>query len=282
MQAVAEIRAGERALVQDYEQLFEPLTSRFCEALLEFSGGICAEDRVVDVAAGTGALSLLVARAGASLLACDISPAAVQRLGERLRPFAKADARVLDGQALNLADSTFDAAFSAFGVMLFPDFRAGLRELVRVTRPGGRIGLVVWAQPQGSPPAAPFRAAFAAAFPDRPPPPFVAGTATLSDPLKLRRSLEDAGCDAIAIRACEFPWTVPSYAWAGENMERIFRDHPIWTALSRSDQERLRAALLDQVAALGGGCIAGRAWLATAHKPGAPRRSGLATNAPLR
>lgn len=281
MQALAEGRTGDQGLVQDYEQLFEPLTGRFCEALLEFSGGISPEERVIDVAAGTGALSLPVARAGASLLACDISPAAVERLAEKLRPFPKAEARVLDGQALEVEDSSFGAAFSAFGVMLFPDFRAGLKELVRVTRPGGRMGLAVWAQPQGSPPAAPFRAAFAAAFPDRPPPPFVAGTATLSDPLKLRRSLEGTGCDAIAIRACEFPWAVPSHAWVGENMERIFRDHPIWTALSHSDQERLRAALLEQVDAMDEGCITGRAWLATA-KVRAPRRSGLATTSALR
>jgi SAM-dependent methyltransferase len=266
MEEVAEKRTSAERLVHDYEALFEPLTARFCRALLDLAGGVCAADRVIDVAAGTGALSLPVARTGASLLACDISRAAVQRLSDRLRPYANAEARILDGEALDVPDESFDAAFSAFGVMLFPDFRAGLRELVRVTRPGGRVGIVVWARPEGGPAAGPFRAAYAAAFPDRPPPPFVPGTAALSDPAVLRQEVEAAGCTAVDLRAAEFAWTVPASEWVGENTERLFRDHPLWTALPNGDRERLRGALVDEATAASGRAKPARAYLAWGRK----------------
>ena len=275
MGEAAKRRTSAECLVHDYEALFEPLTSGFCEALVDLAGGVGADDRVIDVAAGTGALSLPVARTGASLLACDISPAAVQRLSDKLQPHANAETRVLDGEALDLPDESFDVAFSAFGVMLFPDFRAGLGELARVTRPGGRVGIVVWARPEGSPAAGPFRAAYSAAFPDRPLPPFVPGTAALSDPAVLKQELETAGCVAVHVRSAEYPWTVPTSEWVGENTERIFRDHPLWAALSNGDRERLRGSLLAEVRATGGRVILARAWLAVARKP----QRGLDTSA---
>ena len=258
---------GAERLVEDYEAIFEPLTACFCETLLAFAGGVDEGDRVIDVAAGTGALSLPIARAGAFLLACDVSHAAVRRLADKLGRFGpRARAVVLDGQALDIPDQSFDAAFSAFGVMLFPDFRAGLRELARVTRFGGRIGLAVWAQPEGSPAAGPFRAAFATAFPGRPLPPLVPGVATLSDPAMLRQELEAANCADVRIRLAEFPWAVPTSDWVGKNSERLFRDHPSWTGLSGTDRARLRDALLEEVSGLGPTPIRGRAWLAVARR----------------
>lgn len=269
MDALAQRRTSAERLVDDYEALFEPLTSRFCEALLGFAGGTGPADRVIDVAAGTGALSVPIARTGASLLACDIAPAAVGRLSDKLRSFERAEARILDGEALDLADASFDAAFSAFGVMLFPDYRAGLRELVRVTVPLGRIGVAVWAQREGSPAARPFRAAYAAAFPDRPLPPLTAGVAALSDPAVLRQELEAAGCSNVRMTHAEFPWDVPSSEWVACNAGRLFRDHPMWMALSDDDRERLVRALAEQVSAIARESdLTARAWLAVGRRKG--------------
>jgi SAM-dependent methyltransferase len=66
---------------------------------------------------------------------------------ERLKARAREDgirleARVMDGHALEFDDDTFDMAASEFGVMLFPDLPRGLREMVRVTKPGGRVVMV--------------------------------------------------------------------------------------------------------------------------------------------
>src|SRR3546814_13231114 len=54
------------------------------------------------------------------------------------------EARVMDGQALALEDASFDAVFSIFGVIMFPDWRKGLAEMARVTRPGGQGVIVTW------------------------------------------------------------------------------------------------------------------------------------------
>ncbi len=100
--------------------------------------------RVVDVAAGPGTLSLLAAARGAKVSAIDFSEAMIAHLA----PKAKAhgiDARVGDGMALTYADGSFDAAFSMFGLMFFPDRGRGFSELHRVLVPGGRAAISSWA-----------------------------------------------------------------------------------------------------------------------------------------
>src|SRR3546814_3820403 len=83
-----------------------------------------------------GALALVAARAGASVLATDFSFGMVSAiLAHRL---AGLEAEVMDGHALDLPDGGFDAAFSMFGIMLFADWRKGLAEMARVVHPGDR------------------------------------------------------------------------------------------------------------------------------------------------
>jgi ubiquinone/menaquinone biosynthesis C-methylase UbiE len=94
----------------------------------------------LDVAAGSGALSIPAARLGARVLATDHSPAMLELLARRARKEGLAiETRVMDGHALELDDGSFDLAGSQFGVMLFPDMPRGIREMTRVTKPGGRV-----------------------------------------------------------------------------------------------------------------------------------------------
>jgi ubiquinone/menaquinone biosynthesis C-methylase UbiE len=159
--------------------------------------------RFLDVAAGSGALSLPAARLGARVLATDLSPVMVERLRARAarESVSNVEARVMDGHALDLEDDSFDVAGSQFGVMLFPDLPRGLRELARVTKPGGRVLLVVY----GAPTQVEFLSFFIAAIqsvvpgfvglPSNPPPlPF-----QVADPEKLRRVLRDAGLNDIRL-----------------------------------------------------------------------------------
>lgn len=106
--------------------------------------------RFLDLASGSGALSLPAARIGAEVVAVDLSPVMIGRLTERAKEegLSNLKGRVMDGHALELEDNTFDLAGSQFGAMLFPDLPGALRELVRVTTPGGRVFLVVYQHPR--------------------------------------------------------------------------------------------------------------------------------------
>ena len=100
----------------------------------------------LDVASGSGALSLPAARLGAKVLAVDISPVMIERLKARAAEEGLSNLKgcAMDGHQLELPDNAFDMAGSQFGVMLFPDFMRGLQEMIRITRPGGKVFLVTF------------------------------------------------------------------------------------------------------------------------------------------
>jgi ubiquinone/menaquinone biosynthesis C-methylase UbiE len=104
--------------------------------------------RFLDVAAGSGALSIPAARLGARVLATDQSPMMLKLLAARASEEGlDIETRVMDGHALELEDDSFDAAGSQFGVMLFPDMPKGISEMARVVRPGGRVLMNVYGDP---------------------------------------------------------------------------------------------------------------------------------------
>ena len=102
-----------------------------------------AGERWLDVATGTGAIAIRAARAGAEVVGVDIAPALLEQ--------ARADADRLpirwdegDAQDLPYEDAAFDVVASCFGAIFAPDDEAVGRELARVCRPGGRLGLTAW------------------------------------------------------------------------------------------------------------------------------------------
>lgn len=102
-------------------------------------------ERVLDVAAGNGNASLPALRRFAEVLATDY----VGELLDQARRRAAVDGfdlqtQVADAQALPFADGEFDVVMSTIGAMFAPDRQAVARELLRVCRPGGRIGLANW------------------------------------------------------------------------------------------------------------------------------------------
>lgn len=160
--------------------------------------------RFLDVAAGSGALSVPAARLGARVLSTDISPVMLERLEARARREGLAmEVRVMDGHALELPDSTFDVSGSQFGVMLFPDMPRGIKELVRVVKPGGHVLMNVYGEPRKIEFFGFFVNAVRAAVPgftgpamDPPPLPF-----QLQDPEKLRHELATAGLKDVRVEA---------------------------------------------------------------------------------
>ena len=132
--------------------------------------GIGNGQRVLDVATGTGNVALRAAEAGADVVACDLTP---EHFDAGRREAAERGVAVewvqADAQALPFGDDEFDVVTSCLGAMFAPDHRAVARELLRVCRPGGTIGMANFT-PEGL--AAEFFGLFAAHAPaaDGPPP----------------------------------------------------------------------------------------------------------------
>ena len=112
--------------------------------------GITSGMRVLDVASGSGAVSIPAARLGAQVTAVDISPNMIKQLEARARAegLSSLEAQVMDGHALQFEDDSFDIAASQFGVMLFPDLPRALSEMTRVTKPGGHVLMISYVEPQ--------------------------------------------------------------------------------------------------------------------------------------
>jgi ubiquinone/menaquinone biosynthesis C-methylase UbiE len=101
--------------------------------------------RVLDVATGTGHVALEAARTMCVATGIDYVPAMVDVARRRAEAEGlDVDFRVADAEALPFADGSFDAVLSAIGVMFAADHDRAAAELVRVCRPGGRIGLACW------------------------------------------------------------------------------------------------------------------------------------------
>ncbi|HTP98814.1 MAG TPA: class I SAM-dependent methyltransferase [Casimicrobiaceae bacterium] len=114
------------------------------ETLAE-AADVCADERVLDVAAGNGNATLAAARRFARVTSTDYVPALLEK-GKHRAAAEGFDVRFEPADAENLpyADGTFDVVLSTFGAMFAPDHARTAREMSRVVRPGGRIGMANW------------------------------------------------------------------------------------------------------------------------------------------
>ncbi len=98
-------------------------------------------ERILDLAAGTGTSASAIAASGASCVACDFSLGMLREGVRRQRTSPAEGPRFIAGDALRLPlrDGCFDAVTISFGLRNVADPRAALREMLRVTRPGGRL-----------------------------------------------------------------------------------------------------------------------------------------------
>ena len=133
--------SGDYAVIGTTLQLVGEQLAETCDLL--------ADERVLDVAAGTGNASLAAARRGARVTSTDYVGSLLERGGQRARAEGLEIAfQVADVEALPFDDASFDAVLSTFGVMFAPDHAKSAAEMARVCRPGGRIGLANWT-PEG-------------------------------------------------------------------------------------------------------------------------------------
>lgn len=190
------------AIAAGYDEFVAPGEDAFAREALRLVG-LAAGERFLDVAAGSGGLSLPAARLGAEVLATDWSPAMIAKFESRVRAegLTQAHGRVMDAHALDLGSDLFDVTGSQFGVMLMPDQARALREMVRVTRPGGRVLLVAYGPPAEFEALQFFIAALQSVvadfegLPENPPP----LEFQVSDPEVLRDRLADAGLSEVKV-----------------------------------------------------------------------------------
>lgn len=143
-------RYGWDLAAEDYEALWQAQLAP-AQAMLLAEVAPAPGEQVLDVACGTGLVALAAAeKVGlqGQVLGVDLSGRMVEAARQRaqLRPCKQANFLRMDGERLSLPDARFDAALCAFGLMYLPEPEQAVREMARVVRPGGRVGLSVWGE----------------------------------------------------------------------------------------------------------------------------------------
>lgn len=148
MEILTETRAAWDSIAPGYDKTNTPTQMWLGNEGLR-RAGLRSGMKFLDVAAGSGALSIPAARIGAEVLAADQSPVMLELLRKRAhKEGLKVETRIMDGHALEIDDSSFDIAGSQFGVMLFPDMPKGISEMARVVKSGGHVLMNVYGDPQ--------------------------------------------------------------------------------------------------------------------------------------
>jgi SAM-dependent methyltransferase len=220
--------------------------------------------RIVDVAAGPGTLSLLAATAGARVSAIDFSERMVAELQSRRAAAGLTDAvdvRLGDGQNLPFDSAAYDAAFSMFGLMFFPDRAAGFREMRRVLKSGGRAIVSSWLPFDG-----PFGAIMKVAAEFIPGMPLDGAKQPLASPDEINAEMSAAGFAAVTVATVAHELKVPSFdafwtAMQRTNAALVLVQHRLgaarWSAVGPQIRERLRATLGDGPLVAGRGAYLG-------------------------
>lgn len=253
-----------------YDEAARAFTRKYARDALELAG-ISTGTKVIDVAAGTGALSLEAARQGADVLATDFSPRMVEVLGRLARQESLDQVRtaVMDGQQLGVEDASFDRAFSIFGLIFFPDLPAGFRELHRVLRAGGRAAVAVWTEQRNDLmhllTEALERGVPSFPLPDTKPPWF-----SISSREGLMEAMTTAGFDSVNVFTVRHLWVFDS---PGGLMERLPNMSPgitaVFDALDAAQAEAYKTAataILAERFGQGPFALAGDAHIAVGNK----------------
>jgi ubiquinone/menaquinone biosynthesis C-methylase UbiE len=172
---------------------FEP----FARDVLDLAS-VSAGTRVCDVACGPGTLSFLAAQRGARVQALDFASNMLDALRARAQRegVTTIECQQGDGMALPYADRSFDAGFSMFGLMFFPDRARGFAELRRVLEPGARAVVTSWPPMDRVPLLSALFATMAELLPDMP-----SGKSkpALGEPEELRDEMREAGFESVEV-----------------------------------------------------------------------------------
>lgn len=219
----------------------ERMTAGAITRMLELAG-VEPGGRVLELAAGTGRLTLRIARRvvpGGVVLATDLSPdiLALARANAREAGLSNMATQEMDGERLDVDEGSFDAVLSSLGLMFFPDPVRSLGQQLRAAKPGGKVAALVISTPERNP----FFAIPAMIIRERaglpPPPPGAPGPFALGTPDVIAAAFERAGLREVAT---EHVATVLELASADEHV-RFLRDafgalHLMMAKMSEAEQ----------------------------------------------
>lgn len=254
----APLRLDQRAIAWDavadtYAETFEPFTAVFAIAALDALSPVAGK-KLLDVAAGAGALAIEAARRGADVHAVDFSRAMVRHIREHTPKLSRGMVRAscMDGRFLRFPSGSFDMATTVFGAMFFPGRAAAFRRIRRVLRRGGRFAMVTWGRLDRFQPHCLLNHAFIGAGVARAPamPP---DWLPLTHPRRLGAELAAAGFRQVEVTQVTGYWHVPSAEWLWEHTPRM---SPVAAAafrgLSEAEMSRLRQAYIKAASDLHG------------------------------
>ena len=131
---------GWDANIAGYDKAFGVVARQAVSPILEATR-VGSGTRVLDVCCGPGILAAGALARGAEVIGLDFASEAVA-LARRIVPFGQSQRG--NAQALPFTDACFDAVVCGYGLMHLPDPAIALREMLRVLRPGGHVGVSVW------------------------------------------------------------------------------------------------------------------------------------------
>ena len=250
----------------NYAAEADRMTGRYAQAAWDLAA-LPTGARVLDVATGAGALLVSALRDGADAVGIDFSPGMVEIAGRRAAEIVAGEhTLVMDGQSLDFPADSFDAAFSIFGVFMFPDPAAGFAEMTRVLRPGGLAVVAVWENAGGAGPAQLFAKAAKRLFPDRPVP--LPMSRLFNSPELLDAAFVEAGLRPSGVHGIEYAWPAPSVDWFRDNAKLAYGWSPLWQTLDDAE----RTAFAEEAARLAADLppegIYSTALIGLARKPG--------------
>jgi ubiquinone/menaquinone biosynthesis C-methylase UbiE len=200
---------------------------------------------VLDICTGPGTLAVQAAKTARRVVGVDFSREMLAEAERRKAQAGLTNVELVhaDAQALPLPDASFDAAFSMFGVIFFPDKNKGLREVHRVLRQGAQLAISSWRPFVHVPP---IKAAFEILVELMPELPFGKSKAPLGEPEEVQAELEGAGFGSVRVELVKHADTAASPIAFWKSMERSTA--PFVLLRRRIGEERF-GALSEQILA---------------------------------